>query len=51
MQIRDAEEHDLEGVMAIYNDAVEHTTAIWNDTRVDLANRLEAGGFDPSGEK
>lgn len=40
MQIRDAEEHDLEGVMAICNDAVEHTTAIWNDTRVDLANRL-----------
>jgi L-amino acid N-acyltransferase len=40
MEIRDAEEHDLEKVMAIYNDAVEHTTAIWNDTKVDLANRL-----------
>lgn len=40
MRIRDAEEHDLEGIMAIYNDAVEHTTAIWNDTKVDLDNRL-----------
>ncbi|AUH63837.1 GNAT family N-acetyltransferase [Paracoccus zhejiangensis] len=40
MQIRDAEEADLEGVMTIYNHAVEHTTAIWNDRKVDLANRL-----------
>ncbi|MBD9527593.1 GNAT family N-acetyltransferase [Paracoccus sp. PAR01] len=39
MDIRDADEHDLEGIMAIYNDAVEHTTAIWNDTKVDLNNR------------
>lgn len=39
MQIRDAEDRDLEGVMAIYNDAVEHTTAIWNEAKVDLANR------------
>ena len=39
MEIRDADEHDLEGIMAIYNDAVEHTTAIWNDTKVDLNNR------------
>lgn len=40
MYIRDAENDDLEGVLSIYNDAVEHTTAIWNDTKVDLANRL-----------
>ena len=40
MEIRDAKEHDLEKVMAIYNEAAEHTTAIWNDTKVDLANRL-----------
>jgi len=39
MKIRDAEERDLNGIMAIYNDAVEHTTAIWNDSKVDLANR------------
>ena len=39
MQIRDAEDCDLEGITAIYNDAVEHTTAIWNDTRIDVENR------------
>ncbi|MGA0617072.1 GNAT family N-acetyltransferase [Paracoccus sp. KR1-242] len=39
MHIRDASEGDLEGIMLIYNDAVEHTTAIWNETLVDLANR------------
>ena len=39
MIVRDALESDLPGVLAIYNDAVLHTTAIWNDTVVDLANR------------
>ncbi|UXY52420.1 GNAT family N-acetyltransferase [Pseudomonas tohonis] len=39
MIIRDASEADLPGILAIYNDAVEHTTAIWNETLVDLANR------------
>lgn len=39
MLIRDAEDHDLTGIMEIYNDAVAHTTAIWNETIVDLANR------------
>ncbi|WP_236209636.1 GNAT family N-acetyltransferase [Pseudomonas tohonis] len=38
-EIRDASEADLPGILAIYNDAVEHTTAIWNETLVDLANR------------
>lgn len=37
--LRSAEEADLPGILAIYNDAVLHTTAIWNDTPVDLANR------------
>ncbi|WP_044873882.1 GNAT family N-acetyltransferase [Pseudomonas sp. LFM046] len=37
--IRDAGEADLPGILAIYNEAVEHTTAIWNETLVDLANR------------
>ncbi|MDH4583838.1 N-acetyltransferase [Pseudomonas sp. BN415] len=37
--IRDAVEADLPGILAIYNDAVENTTAIWNETLVDLANR------------
>lgn len=39
MQIRDAEDRDLEGITTIYNDAVEQTTAIWNETTIDLENR------------
>ena len=39
MRIRDAEDHDLGGIVAIYNDAVLNTTAIWNETCVDEANR------------
>lgn len=38
-QIRDAETADLEAITAIYNDAVLHTTAIWNENAVDLADR------------
>ncbi|MCQ4262733.1 GNAT family N-acetyltransferase [Pseudomonas stutzeri] len=37
--IRDARPTDLEGILFIYNDAVQNSTAIWNDTPVDLANR------------
>jgi L-amino acid N-acyltransferase len=37
--IRECCEDDLAGVLEIYNDAVQSTTAIWNDTVVDLANR------------
>lgn len=40
MDIRDAGPADMDGVTAIYNEAVEHTTAIWNDTKIDTANRL-----------
>lgn len=40
MNIRDAGPGDVEGITAIYNDAVERTTAIWNETSVDSANRL-----------
>lgn len=39
--IRDATEADLPAIMAIYNDAVANTTAIWNEVQVDLANRIE----------
>ncbi|MGO8330322.1 N-acetyltransferase family protein, partial [Rhizobium ruizarguesonis] len=39
--LRDATEADLSAIRDIYNHAVEHTTAIWNDTLVDLENRLE----------
>ena len=38
-RIRDALPADLPGILEIYNDAVRHTTAIWNETPVDLANR------------
>lgn len=37
--LRPAEEADLPGILAIYNDAVLNSTAIWNDTPADLANR------------
>ena len=40
MLIRDAVEADAEGIMTIYNDAVAHTTAIWNEKPVDVANRV-----------
>ncbi len=39
MQIRDAIEADLQGILEIYNDAVQNSTAIWNDQPVDLENR------------
>jgi L-amino acid N-acyltransferase YncA len=38
-KIRPAAEADIPAILAIYNDAVENTTAIWNETPVDLANR------------
>lgn len=40
MQIRDAQDGDIPAITAIYNHAVAQTTAIWNDTPVDVANRL-----------
>ena len=39
MLIRDATIDDAQGIMLIYNEAVEHTTAIWNEALVDIANR------------
>lgn len=39
MIVRDAEDRDLEAVRLVYNDAVAHTTAIWNETLVDLDDR------------
>ncbi|PRD44012.1 N-acetyltransferase [Phyllobacterium phragmitis] len=38
-RIRHATEADLPAILAIYNDAVEHTTAIWNEKLVDLEDR------------
>jgi phosphinothricin acetyltransferase len=40
MEIRDAGQGDIEDITAIYNDAVEHTTAIWNNAKIDAANRM-----------
>ncbi|MEM6712047.1 MAG: N-acetyltransferase family protein [Pseudomonadota bacterium] len=37
--IRDATRDDLPAILAIYNHAVLHTTAIWNETVSDLKGR------------
>nr|WP_272212573.1 GNAT family N-acetyltransferase [Marinicella sp. W31]MDC2878487.1 GNAT family N-acetyltransferase [Marinicella sp. W31] len=39
MLIRDAGAADLPAILEIYNDAVLHSTAIWNEILVDLENR------------
>jgi len=39
MLVRDATDEDLEAIRGIYNDAVAHTTAIWNEVLVDLDDR------------
>ncbi|MGX5220991.1 N-acetyltransferase family protein [Pseudomonas segetis] len=39
MNIDNATEQDLPELLAIYNDAVLNSTAIWNETMVDLENR------------
>ncbi len=39
IQIVDACEADLPDILEIYNDAVLNSTAIWNETPVDLDNR------------
>jgi len=41
IQIREAMAGDIEGIAAIYNDAVVHTTAIWTERTVDVANRAD----------
>jgi L-amino acid N-acyltransferase len=37
--LRDATRADLPAILAIYNHAVAETTAIWNETLIDLDNR------------
>lgn len=39
IQIRDADYADVPEITCIYNDAVQNTTAIWNDTYVESAER------------
>jgi len=41
MQIRNAAAGDAATIATIYNDAVLHTTAIWNDVTVDADNRAD----------
>ena len=41
MQIHDATAAHAGALAAIYNHAVQHTTAIWNDTTVDARDRTE----------
>ncbi len=38
-EILPACEEDLPGILAIYNHAIQHTTAIWNNALVDLDER------------
>jgi phosphinothricin acetyltransferase len=40
MRIRDARPEDAAAIAAIYNDAVVHTTAVWNDAPVDALDRV-----------
>jgi len=40
VRLRDAVARDGEAIAAIYNDAVAHTTAIWNDVTVDAVDRM-----------
>jgi L-amino acid N-acyltransferase YncA len=39
VQIRDADDSDLPAITEIHNHAVVHTTAIWNEDAVDVADR------------
>ncbi len=39
--LRPAEPRDAERIATIYNHAVEHTTAIWNEILVDPENRVQ----------
>lgn len=51
VQLRPAEETDLEAILEIHNDAIRTSTSIWTDEPVDLAERRawfadrEAAGF------
>ena len=39
VRIRPATGSDLRAILSIYNDVVQKTTAIWNETLVDLSDR------------
>lgn len=39
IEIRDARDEDLPGILEIHNEAVRNTTAIWDEETVDVADR------------
>lgn len=39
MHVRDAVEGDLPGILEIHNEAIAHSTAIWDETPADLDER------------
>jgi phosphinothricin acetyltransferase len=39
--VRDADVEDLPGVLQIYNEIIAHSTAVYSDTAVTLADRLQ----------
>ncbi|MGW4480169.1 GNAT family N-acetyltransferase [Rhodococcus triatomae] len=39
MEIRDARDEDLPGILEIHNEAVRNTTAIWDEETVDVGDR------------
>ena len=41
LQVRDAREEDLAGVLAIYNDVIATTTAVYRDDPATLEDRRE----------
>lgn len=40
VHIREARDADAPAITDIHNDAIEHSTAIWDETPVDVADRL-----------
>jgi L-amino acid N-acyltransferase len=41
MELYDASEADLDGILAIYNDVILHTTAVYSEIPVTLEDRLK----------
>jgi L-amino acid N-acyltransferase YncA len=40
MEVRDAEEGDVPGILAIYNDVIAHSTAVYSEQPASLEERL-----------
>ena len=50
LRVTEASEDHLEAITRIYNHAIEHTTSVWTEEPVDVANRRAwlAGTLCPS---